>query len=435
MKVYFNKKLFTEEDIFTYLTGLIFLSLYFVNSKFVFDIGVKITIADIVILGTLILFLFNFFRKDSKIQIHIPIIVFVAYIVFILIVGLDIRRVSWPARNFSLLIMCLRNVFLMIVVSDFKLGVYRGLKIIVNISIVVSVISSILYFFYLLQYPKILLNQSLWHPGIWYFFGESSLLRLSGLGNDPNFFGAINGIGFIFCLFLCDEKKYQIGATLIFLSIILTFSRTLFIIGTLVLIFTIFSFKLVKSNIIKKVCTNYFKICIFLIIIGILFSVLVPSVDLVGLISERMKSGIENISIHRFQLWSAAISAFKKSPLLGQGGRYIQMTEGNYVHNDYLEILSSYGLLGFFVMVVFLLGNLKLGILSLTNSIKIGAYILLVIYMIFMMGFTIFFNPYIYFIIGLLWGNGYKDEYLEIGDDKLYGKKTDYYFSDYNNLR
>jgi hypothetical protein len=76
----------------------------------------------------------------------------------------------------------------------------------------------------------------------------------------------------------------------------------------------------------------------------------------------------------------------------------------------------------FGILLFFLLGNLKIGILNLTNNIKISAYILLIVYMIFMMGFSIFFNPYIYFIIGLLWVNSYKDEYLEIKDGKFYGK-------------
>lgn len=74
------------------------------------------------------------------------------------------------------------------------------------------------------------------------------------------------------------------------------------------------------------------------------------------------------------------------------------------------------------VFIFFLLGNLKIGILNLNNNIKISAYILLIIYMIFMMEFSIFFNPYVYFTIGLLWGNSYKDEYLKIGDGKFYGK-------------
>lgn len=56
MKIYFAKKLFNEENIYTFLTSLIFLSLYFVNSKFIFDIGVKITVTDITILGVFIFF-------------------------------------------------------------------------------------------------------------------------------------------------------------------------------------------------------------------------------------------------------------------------------------------------------------------------------------------------------------------------------------------
>jgi len=415
MKIYFNKKLFNEENIFTYLTGLIFLSLYFVNSKFIFDIGVKITITDIVILGTFIFFLFRFFKKDSKIQIQIPLILLITFIVFLLIVGLDIKRVKWPLRNLTLFIMCLRNIFLMISVSSFKLEENKILKTIANISIFISMISLILYFFYLFQYQQILSNQFLWKPGIWYDLGEGSILRLSGVGNDPNFFGIVNIIGLIFCLFLFKQRKYKIGAIVIFLSIVLTFSRTLFIIlGILILIFTVLSSILKKHNILKEVSVNYLKICLIFILFGILIGLFMTSFNIVGIMQEKMKSGIGKSISDRFHLWSLAVSSFRTSPLIGQGGRYIQITEGRYVHNDYLELLSSYGLIGFFTVMFFLLGNLKIGILNLTNNIKIGAYILLIVYMIFMMGFSIFFNPYVYFIIGLLWGNSYKDEYLEI---------------------
>ena len=423
MKIYFNKKLFNEENIFAYLTGLIFLSLYFVNSKFMFDIGVKITITDIVILGTFIFFLFRFFKKDSKIQIQIPLILLITFIVFLLIVGLDIKRVKWPLRNFTLFVMCLRNIFLMIVVSSFKLEENKILKTIANISIFISMISLILYFFYLFQYQQILSNQFLWKPGIWYDLGEGSILRLSGVGNDPNFFGIVNIIGLIFCLFLFNERKYKIGSIVIFLSIVLTFSRTLFIIlGILVLIFIVLSSILKKRDILKEVSVNYLKICLIFILFGILIGLFMTSINIVGIMQEKMKSGIGKSIADRFHLWSLALSSFRTSPLIGQGGRYIQMTEGKYVHNDYLELLSSYGLIGFFIVVFFLLGNLKIGILNLTNNIKIGAYILLIVYMIFMMGFSIFFNPYVYFIIGLLWGNSNKDEYLEIEDGKFYGK-------------
>jgi len=423
MKIYFNKKLFNEENIFAYLTGLIFLSLYFVNSKFIFDIGVKITITDIVILGTFIFFLFRFFKKDSKIQIQIPLILLITFIVFLLIVGLDIKRVKWPLRNFTLFVMCLRNIFLMIAVSSFKLEENKILKTIANISIFISMISLILYFFYLFQYQQILSNQFLWKPGIWYDLGEGSILRLSGVGNDPNFFGIVNIIGLIFCLFLFNERKYKIGSIVIFLSIVLTFSRTLFIIlGILVLIFIVLSSILKKRDILKEVSVNYLKICLIFILFGILIGLFMTSINIVGIMQEKMKSGIGKSIADRFHLWSLALSSFRTSPLIGQGGRYIQMTEGKYVHNDYLELLSSYGLIGFFIVMFFLLGNLKIGILNLTNNIKIGAYILLIVYMIFMMGFSIFFNPYVYFIIGLLWGNSNKDEYLEIEDGKFYGK-------------
>jgi len=423
MKIYFNKKLFNEENIFTYLTGLIFLSLYFVSSKFIFDIGVKITIADIVILGIFIFFLFRFFKKHNKIYIQVPIILLIVFIIFILIVGLDIKRVKWPLRNFTLFIMCLRNIFLLISISNFKLEENKISKIIANISIFISIISLILYFFYLFQYQQILLDHSLWKPGIWYDLGEGFILRLAGVGNDPNFFGIVNIIGLIFCLFLFNERKYKIGAIVIFLSIVLTFSRTLFIIlGILILIFIALSSILKEHDILKKASVNYLKICLVFILFGILISLFVPSINLISIMQEKMKSGIENGFADRFHLWSLALSSFRTSPLIGQGGRYIQMTEGQYVHNDYLEILSSYGIIGFFIVMFFLLGNLKIGFLNLTNNIKIGAYILLIVYMIFMMGFSIFFNPYIYFIMGLLWGNSYKDKNAESGNVKFYGK-------------
>lgn len=403
-----------KEKISIFILGLLFLSLYFTEAKYVINIGIKITFTDIIIFGVTFLFLIYLLKKNKLPPINISSIILTPFFLFILMVLIDVLRVDWPERNITLFIALLKNLFILllvgILISHLKSGREKILEIIVNITIVVSLISIIIYCFYFLQLPEIRLNPSLWKPGIWYNFGEGGLLRLSGFGGDPNFFGAVNLIGLVFSLFLFNKKQYRIGAGIIFSAIVLTFSRTLAIVLlALLAIFFILNLILKSNKLIKDAGFNYLKLFIFFLLIFFIIGLFYPQGNIFKIIQERMESGVETGYSERFYLWDSAIRSFERSPIFGQGGRAILMGEGKYVHNDYLEILSSYGLVGFLLMFSFLISNVVLGLNNLRDSVKTGAYIVFLLYVIFMFGFSIFFNSYIYIALGLLWNSNSKN--------------------------
>jgi O-antigen ligase len=80
-------------------------------------------------------------------------------------------------------------------------------------------------------------------------------------------------------------------------------------------------------------------------------------------LSSRAHNTFEMSNV-RFELWDAALQQWKVSPLLGTGsatylyyGRLFRaesmQRDPVYVHNDYLQLLSEYGLIGFAGMLLF----------------------------------------------------------------------------------
>ncbi len=69
-----------------------------------------------------------------------------------------------------------------------------------------------------------------------------------------------------------------------------------------------------------------------------------------GVLRYRFETGFETGGSGRLDLWKTAWEGFQKSIIWGNGGKYVLRKAGNYAHNDYLEILSSHGLIGFVAM-------------------------------------------------------------------------------------
>lgn len=79
----------------------------------------------------------------------------------------------------------------------------------------------------------------------------------------------------------------------------------------------------------------------------------------------------------RVHLWNAALSQFAEQPLVGTGsGTYLYYgrkyrhptvhTDPIHAHNDYLELLAEYGLIGFGALVFFLFAHIRNGLRSVT---------------------------------------------------------------------
>ena len=91
-------------------------------------------------------------------------------------------------------------------------------------------------------------------------------------------------------------------------------------------------------------------------------------------LSDRTRTVVDNKNI-RLDFWRAALQQWKLSPLLGTGSRTylyygrqfrtdaVQM-DPVYVHNDYLQLLAEYGVLGLATFLPFVLLHLRRGLIT-----------------------------------------------------------------------
>lgn len=91
-------------------------------------------------------------------------------------------------------------------------------------------------------------------------------------------------------------------------------------------------------------------------------------------LSDRTKTVVDNTNI-RLDFWRAALEQWKVSPLIGTGSRTylfygrkfrteaVQM-DPVYVHNDYLQLLAEYGVVGMLTFLPFLLLHVRRGLIT-----------------------------------------------------------------------
>ncbi len=91
-------------------------------------------------------------------------------------------------------------------------------------------------------------------------------------------------------------------------------------------------------------------------------------------LSDRTKTVVDNKNI-RLDFWRAALEEWKLSPLIGTGsGTYLfygrkfrteaVQLDPVYVHNDYLQLLAEYGVIGVLPFLPFLLLHLRRGLIT-----------------------------------------------------------------------
>jgi len=83
---------------------------------------------------------------------------------------------------------------------------------------------------------------------------------------------------------------------------------------------------------------------------------------------------------YREDLWRASIHDLGNAPFFGMGSgsfqwcaRLIMPVESLLAHNDYAQLLSEYGLIGFLLLIIFLAGHLRAGVAALFRHSGEGA--------------------------------------------------------------
>lgn len=378
---------------------LLFQSLYMRGTPFVLNAGIKVSPVDIILIIFFCFHLVNIFMGKTKIKLSYPLNCLLCF--FCILSVVEIFSVIFIDKgqpgNVTLALSIIRNFILIYLIVNL---VILKMKTILFIVVIAAINSIIALFFYIKTLSNIYIIMSrpdLWKPGIFYTL-DQGVLRLQGLSDDPNFFFLVNFIGVVlnWSLFTLQKgiKKiiYFVLFILLLLTSVLTFSRTGFIIASLFFI-TLF-------------CKYYRYVSILLPILIVLIA---PFFNVLKL---RFASAIETGGSGRLYLWNIALEGFIKSPIWGQGGRYTLKVANNYAHNDFLEILSSHGLIGIFPVIIMYIYIIFAFIKIFKkingeyhgqfNTFFNNIFLAFLIYILAQFFFTIFYNPYIWFMLGML---------------------------------
>ncbi len=388
-------------------TSILFLfaSMY-LGSKFVLDLGVKISPTDLAILVCLLVMIFlTRFRLTLGKNTGVLILLILSNVIieFVSVIVVD----GGDPDNITLGIAIIRNCMMVFVISQLHFDQRATMKRIVLLGGFVSIISIFGYVKSLFSYKTIIANPDMWRPEIFYTLGMGGVMRLQGLREDPNFFFIVNLIPLVFSLYLMRQKKNYssiIFFPVIFIASLLTFSRTgaiLLVLVTLIIFFRWMSLR---------------KIVISIILVG---SVMAAShyfvrvyelPTLYDIFSTRFVSGIETGGSDRLLLWKTAWEGFQSSVVWGKGGRYVFKEAGIYAHNDFLEMLSSHGIIGFIFMSIayfYIVYFIKLKYkLCKENHLFISSSFLFALMLVASCFFTVYYNPFLWFPVALIFSVG-----------------------------
>jgi O-Antigen ligase len=154
-------------------------------------------------------------------------------------------------------------------------------------------------------------------------------------------------------LYVALESKFNTPTILKLLALMLTLTICLLTQSRAALLFASF-YVIYKVVVLKKI--NYVVSIIF-----VSFSLMVIdnffAFDFLGSLIEKFSSRTdskETSALERLQIIDFSMNSFFDSPFIGNGILYVAKTggHGNSSHNQILETLSSYGLIGFFIVAV-----------------------------------------------------------------------------------
>jgi hypothetical protein len=222
-------------------------------------------------------------------------------------------------------------------------------------------------------------------------FSEEQSARLNSLSPEPSFWGFFSA--FNLALGLCIPKKNKFLLMITFISLILTFSRTGFLMLAIYLIYRVWDYNI------------YFK----LIIIGL---VSISIIILLNYFNIGILLSVDESFRQRFGSLLISIDLFIKNPILGIGlGRFASLSQTmglDYrdVYSLFFNFLVSGGIVTFLIFLIFckkIYSNLEIKyrsvwIIILAGWLTVSSYNL----------------PYIWVFIGIL--------------IKYNEKKTDFYF-------
>ncbi|MBI4686412.1 MAG: O-antigen ligase family protein [Nitrospirae bacterium] len=333
---------------------LAFLVLFFAanfSPTLPYDIGVKITPANIVIALWLIYALLNKeIRQREIISNRIDSLPLIFACLFLIWNGVGAILSPLPEMGLAQFMRVIRNfiLFLLIILSLRNTDELKKINLaifIVGIFFACIVIG--LYFNGLNNSPKNICGS---FKTIGVRADGEGVLRASGLIDEPNSLALLLTMSFLCVIWLNNLSKplKYLGSFIIFIAIMLTFSKTVlaslfispFIIGFLGLQKDRYSF-------LKNLKALLIFICLAIPLL------LVIDVNFIEAIKQRV--ALAGMPSHaRFQIWYPLYQAIGENPMFGGGLMAAHKILKAYSHNSYLDILIDIGLIGFafFLLIV-----------------------------------------------------------------------------------
>ena len=199
-----------------------------------------------------------------------------------------------------------------------------------------------------------------------YFNNEKVLSRYSTVREEITNNGAYNFVGLLLFIPLLSKRIYwgYAGMGVLFYYIMIGAKRGAIIIGFLLLILNTFYLLKSSGKDVKKIIRNFFIGLVGLVAVGLIaYFVFQDSTYL----QKRLEETLEGNSSGRDRIYSAILYAWYESDsilsyLFGLGYLSSIRIAGNYAHNDWLELLSSFGLCGVFVYILFFVGLFKIAL-------------------------------------------------------------------------
>lgn len=335
---YINKylKSFNIEKIQLYLFGIYLLLIYIFEEN-----GIMLKVSSLLLLVFCIIEFINII-KSKKIKYNIS-IVFV--FLFACFCGLS---VFWAVDKTLALekakTMFLLSIFLLFLFSYFK-RIDKGIEKVTKILLIVG----LLFALYILCY----------YGPINYFKQLFDGVRIGREIENVNSIGNKMAVTFVICIFsaifLKNKKCYWLAILPFIISIGTGSRKVIFLMVISVIIFVIYYLRdrKISKKSVKKIAGIVFLIAVVLTII--LQFVDIPFVStqvnrMKGLINGMFGSGKpDHATSLRMSYINAGIVQFKKTPLVGIGidNARIINADYTYLHNNFIELLASVGIIGF----------------------------------------------------------------------------------------
>ncbi len=206
---------------------------------------------------------------------------------------------------------------------------------------------------------------------------ESYGTRASGFMGSPNHLAGFLEVALMFGLAMTFWSRWRIwakvllgyGSLVCIAGIILTGSRGGYIsAATGLLVFGVLSFLILARQRFDRLGYVFGAVAVVLAIGGLSAAFLLAESDTLLL---RVQTAT-TLDSARMSIWPAAIQQFQLSPVFGTGagtflyyGRQFRdplvQTDPRFAHNDYLQLLAEFGIVGIAVFLVFFLFHIRSG--------------------------------------------------------------------------